>query len=187
MAATIGKTRCGPCGKDKIAYRCEGCSQTFCVNHLADHHRELTSQLDDIEHQRNLFRQKITEQILDPQQQVLVQEINQWEIDSINLIRQIAEEARQVLDKYATENLKKIEDNLVRLTEELKITREENDFNELHIDQFKEKFKQLEEQVNKPSNISIRHDSSPFIDRIFVAIPSGKCFCTSTSVSSTCT
>ena len=118
MTTTIGKTHCGPCGKEKIAYRCEGCSQAFCVNHLADHHRELTLQFDDLEDQRNIFRQKLTEQTNDPERQILVQEIKQWESDSIDLIRQTAEEARQVLAKHATENIRKVEDNLTQLTED---------------------------------------------------------------------
>ena len=174
MAAAIGKTQCVSCGKEKIAYKCEGCSQTFCVNHLADHHRELGLRLDDVEHQRNVFRQKLTELTNDPQMQMLMQEIDQWEINSIALIQQTAEEARRILANHAAENIRKIEDKLVRLTEELKITRDENDFNELHINQFKEKLQELEEQLKKPSNISIRHDPSSFIGRISIAIAPGK-------------
>ena len=86
MATTIGKTRCGPCGKEKVAYKCEGCLETFCINHLADHHRELSLQFDDLENQRNVFRQKLSEQTNDGQKQMFVREINQWEIDSIKLI-----------------------------------------------------------------------------------------------------
>ena len=83
MATTTGKTHCVSCGKEKVAYKCEGCLQTFCLNHLADHHRELGLRLDDVEHQRNIFRQKLTEQTNDAHGQMLMQEINQWEIDSI--------------------------------------------------------------------------------------------------------
>ena len=106
--------------------------------------------------------------------QMLMQEIDQWEINSIALIQQTAEEARRILANHAAENIRKIEDKLVRLTEELKITRDENDFNELHINQFKEKLQELEEQLKKPSNISIRHDPSSFIGRISIAIAPGK-------------
>jgi hypothetical protein len=37
----------------------------------------------------------------------------------------------------------------------------------------KEKLKQLEEQLNNPSNISIQQDSSSFIKKISVVISSG--------------
>ena len=172
MATTIGKTHCVSCGKEKIAYRCEGCSQNFCVNHLADHHRELGLRLSDVEIKRNLFQEKIAEQWNNPQKQLLVQEINQWEIDSLSLIRQTAEDAREVLAKHARENITKIEDTLTQLSRELKEARAEYDFNEWHLNQFEEKLKQLEEQLNKPSTISIQRDSSSFIYRIFVTISS---------------
>ena len=172
MATTIGKSRCGPCGQEKVAYKCEGCLQTFCINHLTDHHRELSLQFDELENRRNVFRQKLTQQTNVAQKQVLVQEINQWEIESINVIQKTAEEARRVLAKHTTENTSQIEDKFVQLTEQLKVARKENDFNELHINQFREKFKLLEEQLNVLSNISVRHQHSPFIDRITVAISS---------------
>lgn len=172
MATTIGKTHCVSCGKEKIAYRCEGCSQNFCVNHLADHHRELGLRLSDVEIQCNLFQEKITKQTNNPHKQLLVQEINQWEIDALNLIRQTADNAREVLTKHSRENLTKIEDTLTQLTRELREARADYDFNEWHLKQFEEKLKQLEEQLNRPSTIAIQRDSSAFIYRISVAISS---------------
>jgi chromosome segregation ATPase len=175
MATTIGKTHCVTCGKDKVAYKCEACSQTFCVNHLADHHRELGLQLDEVEHKRNLFRQTLTEQTTNPQLHSLIQQVNKWEKDSINIIQRTADDARQVLAKHATENMNEIEIKLVELTKQLEITRQENDFNELHLNQFKRKLKQLEEQLKQPSSISIRQESSSFVGRINVVMSSGKC------------
>lgn len=172
MATTIGRTHCVSCGKEKIAYRCEGCSQNFCVNHLADHHRDLGLRLSDVEIKRDLFQEKITEQANNPHKQLLVQEINQWEIESLSLIRQTAEDAREVLAKHTRGNITKIEDTLTQLSIELKEARTEYDFNEWHLNQFEEKLKQLEEQLNKPLTISIQRDSSPFIDRISVTISS---------------
>jgi hypothetical protein len=40
----------------------------------------------------------------------------------------------------------------------------------------KEKLQELEEKLNKPSNISIQEDSSSFIKQISVVISSRKCF-----------
>ena len=169
-----GKTYCVQCEKEMIAYRCKGCSQEFCVIHLPDHHRELGLQLDGVEYECNFLRQAIIEQTKNPQIHALIQQINQWEEYSIDLIRRTAKEARQVLIKHGAENTDTIQVKLVELTEELKITRDKNDFNELRLDQFKRKLKELEEQLNKPSNISIRHDTSSFINRISVVISSCK-------------
>ncbi len=65
--------RCITCGKDyKITYNCEGCSQNFCVNHLSEHHRQLAKQLDEIEDQRNVFRQILSEQTKDLQETFII-------------------------------------------------------------------------------------------------------------------
>jgi hypothetical protein len=84
MATTTGKTQCVTCGKDKVAYKCEGCSQNFCLNHLGEHHQLLIKQLDDLENERNLFRQTLSEQSNHPQKHSLIRQIDRWEKDSIN-------------------------------------------------------------------------------------------------------
>jgi hypothetical protein len=173
MATTTGKTQCATCGKDKVAYKCEGCSQTFCFNHLADHRQILIQQLDDLENERNLFRQTLSEQSNHLQIYSLLQQINQWEKDSINKIQQSAEEARQLVLKGAGDNRNEIEIKLRKLTEELKQIRQEDDFNEIHLNQFQQKFKELEEQFQKPTNISLREENSAgFINKISVRITS---------------
>ena len=60
--------------------------------------------------------------------------------------------------------------------EQLKQIRQDNDFNEIILNQLKQKLKQLEEEFNKSSFISIQQDSSPFINKISVIISSGECF-----------
>jgi hypothetical protein len=174
MASTIGKTHCVTCRKDKVAYKCEGCSQTFCVNHLAEHHHELGLQLDEVEHKRNLFRQTLTEQTNNPQIDSLIQQIDNWEQDSISIILQTADDAREILVKHATTNIENIEGRLDELTKQLEITRKENDFNELHLNQFKQTLRQLEEQLKQPSYISVRQESSSFVGRIHIVFSSGK-------------
>jgi chromosome segregation ATPase len=176
MATSTGKAHCITCGKEKVAYKCEGCSQNFCLNHLADHHQFIIKQLDDIEDERNIFRQALTQQTKNPQNHSLIQQINQWEKDSINKIQQTANEARQLVLKHTGEHFNQIEIRLNKLTEELKEIRKEDDFNEIHLNQLKQKLKQLEEELDKPSNISIRQDSSSFINKTSVLISSGKSF-----------
>ena len=177
MATANNKSRCTTCGKDiKVTYKCEGCSQSFCVNHLAKHHQELGQQLDEIENERNIFRQILSEQSTDPYKHVLFEQINQWEEKSIVKIKQTAEETRELLLKHKNEHMKIIEMKLIELTEEMKELRSENDFNEINLNELKEKLKELEEQLNQPENITIKEDlsSSSFINRISLHISSGK-------------
>jgi chromosome segregation ATPase len=176
MATAARKTRCIICEKDRATAKCSGCLEDFCFNHLAEHRQQLGKQLDEIDDKRNIIGQTLTEQTTNPQKHFFIQQINQWEKDSIDKIKQTAEEARQVLLKHTGEHINKIEIKLTTLTKELKQIREENDFNEIDLNEFKEKLKQLEEQLNNPSNISIRQDSSPFINKISVLTNSGKSF-----------
>jgi hypothetical protein len=109
MATSIIKNHCIICGKEiKALCKCEGCSQTFCFNHVDDDRQQLNKQLDEIEVTRDLFRQTLTEQTLDRQKHPLIEQINQWEEDSIDKIKQIAEEARQSIIKYTNEHRNKI-------------------------------------------------------------------------------
>jgi DNA repair exonuclease SbcCD ATPase subunit len=176
MATSTGKAQCVTCGKEKVAYKCEGCSQSFCVKHLPDHHQALGKQLEEIEDKRNLFRETLVEQTTNPQKYSLIKQINQWENNSIMKIQQTADEAKQLVIKHTNEHIENIEVQLTKLTEELKQIREEDDFNEIHLNQLKQKLKELEEQFNNPSNISIQQEqSSLFINKISVIVSSRKC------------
>jgi ABC-type transporter Mla subunit MlaD len=128
MATAAGRSRCVTCDKDKATLRCGGCLQEFCYKHIADHRQELNKQLDEVEVNRDLFRQTLTEQTTDPQKNTLIQQINEWERDSITKIRQTAEEARETLLKHTTGHIRKVEIDLNKLTEQLRQNREEDDF-----------------------------------------------------------
>ena len=72
MAIATGKARCNMCSKEKSTVRCEGYLQIFCFNHLISHRQELSKQLDEIEVNRDLFRQTLNEQINDGQKHFLI-------------------------------------------------------------------------------------------------------------------
>jgi chromosome segregation ATPase len=175
MATATGKGRCVTCGKEKRAVRCEGCSQLFCFDHLPDHRQELSIQLDDIEVNRDLLRQTLTEQTTDPKKHSLIKQIDQWEDESIRKIQQTAKECRQLVLQHTTEHINQIEDNLTKLTDELRQTRQENDFNEIDLRELKQKLTQLTEELDKPSNVSIQQDSASPINKISVVVLSRKC------------
>lgn len=179
VAITTGKISCITCGKEKVAYKCEGCSQNFCYNHLGEHRQLLVQQLDQIEDERNLLHQTMLEQTTDPHRHPLAQEIDRWEEESIRKIQQLAAETRGMLVAHSIEHFNQVQMKLTRLTEVLKQTRDEEDFNEIHLNRLNQKLKELEEQLNKPSNMTIQHENSTaFINRISVqTMPAtGKCF-----------
>lgn len=170
MAKGNDKTRCVTCGKEKAAFKCRGCLQDFCYNHTIDHHEELRRQLEEIEVDRDLFQQALTEQTVNPQKHPLILQIDKWERDSINKIRQSAAEARETLLQYPNGHMKHIEVKLNRLTDQLRQSREEDDFFETDLCRWKEELTRLAEELAKPLNINLRHHTIPLVTKIFVDV-----------------
>ena len=170
MATAANKTRCTICGKERATFRCAGCLDEFCHKHLNDHRQELHKQLDEIEMHRDVFRESLNEQIKKPNNHVLMQQIDNWERASIKKIRQAAQEAREVALKNTDKNIYQLETKLNKLTDQLRESRDEDDFNEINLRHFQEQLKQLTDELTKPSNISIRNGSESFISKIFVDV-----------------
>ncbi|UJR12442.1 hypothetical protein I4U23_016618 [Adineta vaga] len=171
MATSTAEARCVTCEKETSTFRCNGCLQSFCFNHLADHRQELSLQLDEIQVHRDLFRQTLTDYSNKPyENDHLIRQINQWEQDSINIIKQVAEETRQLLYKQTRELLADIEKKLNELAEELEISRKENNFIERDLQQWKKQLNRMNEELTKQSNIQIKQSSIPLIARINVDV-----------------
>ena len=120
MATATGKSSMYHMWKRKTCSKCEGCSQIFCFNHLTDHRQELSQQLDEIEINRDIFRQTLNEQINNPKKHLLIKQIDKWEEDSIKKIQQTAKECRQILLQHTNEHINQIEINLNKLTDQIK-------------------------------------------------------------------
>ncbi|CAF0937684.1 unnamed protein product [Rotaria sordida] len=170
MATATDKNLCTICNKERRTVKCEGCSQNFCYNHLENHRQELSKQLDDVEVAHDLFRQTLTEKISQPQKHPLIEQINKWEYESINKIRQTAEEARQFLFKHTTRHITQIEDGLNKLTDQLRQCRQDNDFVEIDVYKWEEQLARLQEELSRPANIRVRQDSTPFITKIDIDV-----------------
>jgi hypothetical protein len=168
MATTTGKLRCVICSKEKATLKCGGCLQDFCYNHWDLHRQQLNTQLDEIEINRDLFRQSLTQQIEQPNNQILIQQINQWEIKSIKVIQQTAEEARKVTLNNSNEYQHQLEIKLNELTNQIRESRHENDFNEINLRQFQEELDRLTKELVKPTSISIREDPTSLINKVSV-------------------
>ncbi|CAF3572118.1 unnamed protein product, partial [Rotaria sp. Silwood2] len=97
-----------------------------------------------------------------------MEEINKWKEDSIIKIQQIAEECKQLLIQYTNKYFNQLEIDLVKLTDQLRQTRQENDFNEIDLNQLKEKLTQLKKDLDQPPKVSITQDSTCFIKKISI-------------------
>jgi hypothetical protein len=172
MATAVSKTRCVICGKEKATFRCAGCLQEFCHKHLGDHRQELNKELDEIEVNHDIFRQSLIQYIEQFNNDSLMKQINKWEQNSIEIIQKTAEEARQAILRNTNENIRQTEIKLNELTNQLRQSRDEDDFNETNLRQYQEELERLTKAFTKPSNISIREDSTSVIKKISVNVSS---------------
>ncbi|CAF1374521.1 unnamed protein product [Adineta steineri] len=168
MATANIRAQCSICNKGNTTYICRGCSKDFCFQHLTEHRQILHRQLDEIINDHDQFQQTIIEQKQNPLNSSLVQQINQWEKNSIHQIQQTAEECRKTLMKLMQNSINDVEKKFIELSKKLKEIREENEFNEIDLNDFQLKLTQITEEFLQPSNISIRQDSQEFIKKISV-------------------
>lgn len=166
MAASTGKTHCVRCGKEKCTFRCTGCSKDFCSVDLRDHQRDLEKQFDEVEVNRKAFQESLVEQMKKLQDNPLIKQIDTWERESINKIRETADEVKQLLTQHINGHYHDIEMKLNKLTKQLKEIREENDFNEINLRQFQEDLTRLSMEPIKIPVINIPQDSSSSTNNI---------------------
>ncbi|CAF3885892.1 unnamed protein product [Adineta steineri] len=172
MATSNKKIQCFVCNKEKNTYGCKGCSNEFCFQHLTEHRQRIETQLEEIINDHDQFQQTIVQQKQNPDISPLIEQINQWETNSIHQIQQAAEKCREKVMKSTQKNNNDMEKKFSELSQKLKEIREENEFNEIDLNNFQLKLTQITEEFLQPSNTSIRQDLHEFIKKISVKISS---------------
>lgn len=170
MTTPMGKLQCVVCGKEKGAIRCEGCSQPFCYNHFGEHRQTFNPDLKEIDETCEQFQQTLTKLTTKLQKHPLFQQIDQWERDSIIKIQKTAEEARHILLKYLPPHITTAAENLNKFTNQIRKSREDNDFFETDIQQWKEQLTILKEKLRAPANILIEPTWIPLVTKISVNV-----------------
>ncbi|CAF0937096.1 unnamed protein product [Adineta steineri] len=170
MPMANNKTQCFTCNKEKITYSCKGCSKEFCFMDLAEHHKRLNEELHHIIDDYNAFKERINEQKQNPQNHALINQIDQWEIDSIEIIQQKAKECREIVIKLSQTCINDIEKKFNDLTEQIQQLQKENDFNEINFNYLTNQLIEITEELNNPSNISIQRESQSFMKEISIVL-----------------
>jgi polyhydroxyalkanoate synthesis regulator phasin len=169
MATAVNRILCIKCDKEnKAVFKCGGCLQDFCFIHGSDHRQHLGKILDEVVNTHDLFRQTLIEQTTDLKNHASMQEIDEWEHDSIKKIQQTAEEVRQLLLKHTTEHFTKIEVQLSNLTDQLQQSRTNDDFIETDLRRWKDELDRLREELTKKSNAPVRQSDLPCVTKIYV-------------------
>jgi hypothetical protein len=174
MATSNAKAQCATCKKVTRTFICDGCTQNFCFDCLTKHLQELKKDLNGIETEHDQFRQKVNDQKKDTKKRSLIQQVDQWEEDSINKIKQTAQQCRQRLLNYRNKFILNIENQLNNMTKQIKQFNQDSQFNEIDLAELKEKLKFLKEELDKPPNVSIQQQPTTFIDKIFAIVPVDK-------------
>ncbi|CAF1171789.1 unnamed protein product [Adineta steineri] len=166
MGMAKNKKLCFKCDEEKITYNCEGCAKKFCLMDLNEHRQVLTSELHQITNEYNEFKQRINEQKRNPHNHSLINQINQWEIESIEIIHQKAQEYREILIKSSETCINDIEMKFKNLNEQIKQIHQENEFNEIDLNYLRNQLIEITEELNNPLKIPIKEDLQSFIDAI---------------------
>lgn len=146
---------CVICNKAVGLYDCRECQRTFCKKHVAEHNLELAKQMDEIVYNHDLLQQQLSEQTAASSQHPLIIEINNWERESIDKIKDLAEKIRRELDQLLIENKKLIKKELEETSIELKTHKETDDYSEKDLTKWTQALEMLKKQLSTSSNIKL--------------------------------
>ena len=166
MASTSNRSICFTCNKEKLTYPCQGCSNRFCFDHLGQHRTDLSRQLEHIQNDHDQLRQNINEQKRDPTQHILIKQIDRWEKESIDQIKQTAQQCREKWIDYSSGYLLQIEKKLKDLAEHIKKIQREEEVNEIDLNDLKQRLGNLQKELDQPTNISFEQQTTSFINKI---------------------
>lgn len=169
MAKKLGRNHCVKCNKERATSKCGGCRKDFCWNDLVEHRQDLNVELDGLQTERNLLRETLSEKMKKPELHSIISEIDQWEKTSIKKINEAAENARKIALSNCKLSMDKIEQDLSSITNQMRQHREENDFFETDIQEWRNTLDKLKHQLTQPRDVCIRfNQKSAFISELIV-------------------
>ncbi|CAF4051194.1 unnamed protein product [Adineta steineri] len=136
--------------------------------HLPEYEQIINDELDDIINSYDRFKQTINEQKENPQNNLLIEQINQWETNSIEIIQKKAKDCRDIVIKSSQTFINDIENKFNDLNEKIKEIHQESELNETNLNYLKNQLIEMTEELNNPPNISIQKDTQSFINEISV-------------------
>ncbi|CAF0912830.1 unnamed protein product [Adineta steineri] len=165
------KRKCFTCHRENNTYTCEGCSKRFCSRHIPEHQQRLNEELHYIIHDYNEFKDRINEQKQNQHNHSLIEQINLWEINSIEKIQQKAKECRDIVIKSSETCINDIEIKFNDLYDQIKQLHTENNFNEINLKYLTNQLRKSTQELNNLSNMSIEQESQSFINDISIILP----------------
>ena len=168
----INRSLCSVCGKVPSLSFCIGCQRVFCTDHAEQHRLDLSTLLDKILHEHGQCKQTIIRYTEESNSHPLMKQINEWEMQSIEKIHQVAVDARkQVLNafgKFASSAIT----TMKNLTEELTKAQNDDNFFETDLKQWMNTLVKIKKELDKPPTVNIRKSAPdlPFISKLIVDV-----------------
>ncbi|CAM4776769.1 unnamed protein product [Rotaria magnacalcarata] len=166
MSAITFCTVCENKGVSGI-FRCEGCSQTFCLQHTNEHRQYLTHQLKEIMLENEAIFKCFTD---NKQSSLLFDQINQWEKDSIVKVQQTAQNARLQIQQFSQVQKEQTKEKFSQINKQLEEARQTQKYLEKDLYRWKILLEQLQYDLCmlSPSIILHQDHSQGLINNIFI-------------------
>ena len=168
MATVIIRKKCSKpeCEEEKGTCDCNGCSTTFCSHHYKEHRDALGTLRHEIECDYNSLKQTI-----DDKKNAPIPDMDQWVQQSIDAIKQIAEQCQRKCIEYRNQSISDIENQLNSLDSILRQNPKEHNLDEIELNQTKEKLHTLQNELNTVLNISTKRESTPSTTTFSLSVP----------------
>jgi hypothetical protein len=157
--------------KQSAVITCEGWSTAFCMKHMNDHRRLLDEKIKPIISQCDSLKKVLNGQTTEPDINILLKKIDNWEKQSIAKIQQEAKKCRQRLRQPNTVLMSDSSKKLQELSEQLKKSREDLNFIETDLKHWQQQLKDLEAELTTPPKVYMnQHNNDSLLASIFVNV-----------------
>jgi hypothetical protein len=153
--------------KQTATTNCEGCSQSYCTKHYTEHRRLLGDEMNVLISEHNHLQHAFNEQPTEIDSHPFVKKIDEWEKESIAKIQQKSKELRHDLLQLTTMHREELSKKLRGLSEQLNESRENDNFIETDIQQWKATLENLTASLHSSSTFSFDDcDDLPIVPNI---------------------
>lgn len=169
--ASSSTMNCIRCVKSMGTFTCRGCDEHFCLNHANEHRQMLSKQMDeDIIPLHDNFQENLLELMNNCKDHLLMKDIDRWEMNSIELIRERASQLRKDLIVLLQKPIHQMKTQFEDLTQQLRRARQEDQFFENDLKRWVNELHHLSNQLKTPSEISFKssNNNSPLISNISI-------------------
>ena len=142
--------RCSCCKSSSIV-QCDGCFKWFCSTHFREHRQNLDTQFEQRWHDRNVGSHPVMDhlsKVNKSQLRTLRQDIDQWEQQALQSVKQSADRVRNRIDELTTLRTNNIKNGLDRITEQMDKNNKEINYFEYDFMRLNERFRIILNDLN---------------------------------------